>query len=93
MVNETILETTSWRCDTCGGPIERPEDGVLEFVALREANPYEARSPRIVHAAHASRRSRGCQYDPKVLARDGASSATSRSGSSRGLTATCSCSK
>jgi hypothetical protein len=37
----------TWICDFCGGPINKPEDGLVEWVDFEESKP--GRSLRLVH--------------------------------------------
>jgi hypothetical protein len=63
--------TGQWICDTCHEPIEREEDGWVEWLSRDDVGVDELGSGlRLVHHATASSRRGGCQYDARQVAED-----------------------
>ena len=62
-----LVPLKQWICDSCGGIIEKPDDGWLEW--YEDRNTYLQAGFRIVHHGHASPRNphSKCQYDGKQL--------------------------
>ena len=59
----------TWICDTCGGIIEKPEDGWVEWISLTQAGiSPSGRDIRIVHSHSASPLDgpKKCQYDGDI---------------------------
>lgn len=63
-----------WICDTCGGRIEKPEDGWIEWIVSLDGKERTARDLRLVHhvPASPSQTPPGCQFDGRAeLSKDG----------------------
>jgi len=61
-----MKETSTWLCDTCGEPIERVEDGWVEWILVTESDDRcRGRDLRLVHHVPAGPRGgvHGCQFD------------------------------
>jgi hypothetical protein len=55
----------NWTCDVCQEPIEKPEDGWVEWITGNSEDGPCGHGLRLVHASHASPRGQmGCQYKP-----------------------------
>jgi hypothetical protein len=55
----------TWICDTCGGAIEKADDGWVEWLLRQSGQKWIGRGLRLVHSFPASPRSSAakCQYD------------------------------
>jgi len=66
-----MAKTEFWICDVCGQPIERPEDGWVEWIVHCHGGKM-GRDLRLVHHRPASPIPGGCQFDAsREFKRDG----------------------
>lgn len=64
---DNSLPRAGWRCKTCGGLIDRIEDGWVEWLASEEDNGRAVnRGFQVVHCRATGSPSGGCRYDADV---------------------------